>query len=57
MELKECPLWYTATELADWLKLHGYPYKGDLSVFLAKHFQLAFEKGWQKRGVVYERSF
>ena len=25
MEKKECPLWYTATELAGWLKLHGYP--------------------------------
>ena len=42
------PLWYTATEIKNWLGKVGYPNKSDWPAFFAKHFQLAFEKGWSK---------
>jgi len=47
--MRKIPQWYHQQEIRNWLKRDGYPTSLDgLTVFLEKHLQLAFEKGWMK---------
>ena len=51
--MSECPgSWYTADEIKRWLDREGWPdgnHEDEFPAWVAKHFQLALEKGWQLR--------